>query len=372
MKYIAFYDVPEINAEKRYVNAAARGVIEYMIDVFSSITTVEVLSPGRTLHKKGVFHGKTVRISENAVLKIPFTFGVKTRVGRIISLLWSQFWLFFYLLFHTKRGEKVVFYHSLSLMTMISFLEKLKGIKPVIEFREIYSDINSVSRRLTKKEHHYYQCAYAFIFPSDAIRIILGIDNKPYALAPGAYTVHDYGEQRFSDGKIHCVYAGNLRREKGGAFLAIKAAKLLNEDYVVHILGNGSVEQIEAINEEINNTKTKSKIIYDGFYSGEDFYRFISRCQIGLATQQTGSFSNTSFPSKILSYMGCGLKVVCPNIDSIKESPISDYVNMYDEKRVASIAETIDLSAKAEFADYRKVLRELDKELKDQIGFLFS
>ena len=70
MKYIAFYDVPEINAEKRYVNAAARGVIEYMIDVFSSITTVEVLSPGRTLHKKGVFHGKTVRISENAVRNI--------------------------------------------------------------------------------------------------------------------------------------------------------------------------------------------------------------------------------------------------------------------------------------------------------------
>ena len=35
MKYIAFYDVPEIKNENRYVNAAARGVIAYMIEALS-------------------------------------------------------------------------------------------------------------------------------------------------------------------------------------------------------------------------------------------------------------------------------------------------------------------------------------------------
>ena len=54
MKYIAFYDVPEIRNENRYVNAAARGVIEYMIKMFSEIEPVEVISPGRTLSSKGV------------------------------------------------------------------------------------------------------------------------------------------------------------------------------------------------------------------------------------------------------------------------------------------------------------------------------
>ncbi|MBQ9247070.1 MAG: hypothetical protein IJ171_00615, partial [Ruminococcus sp.] len=110
MKYIAFYDVPEIRNENRYVNAAARGVIEYMIKMFSEIEPVEVISPGRTLSSKGVYRGKKIKISDCAVIKFPFTFGVKTKIGRILSLLLTQIWLFSYLFFHTKRGEKVVFY----------------------------------------------------------------------------------------------------------------------------------------------------------------------------------------------------------------------------------------------------------------------
>lgn len=371
MKYIAFYDLPQIKNENRYVNAAARGVIEYMIQMFSEIEPVEVISPGRTLSSKRIYRGKTLSISDNAVLKIPFTFGVRTRIGRILSLMWTQLWLFTYLLCHTKRNEKVVFYHSLSLMTIISVLYRLKGIQPILEFREIYSDINKVSKRLTKKEHQYFNCAYGFIFPSDAIRRILNVNNKPYVLAPGSYSVHRFTEAKFSDGKIHCVYAGNLRRDKGGAFIAIEAAKFLDERFVIHILGSGNDNQIKDLQIEIDKEKTKANIVYDGFLTGEGFYRFLGSCKIGLATQQPGVFSNTSFPSKILTYMGCGLAVVCPDLETVRLSPIAEFMNMYREEDYYSIAEQINIAAE-KTVDYSNVLSELDKKLKQELQQILS
>ena len=344
MKYIAFYDVPEIRNENRYVNAAARGVIEYMIKMFSEIEPVEVISPGRTLSSKGVYRGKKIKISDCAVIKFPFTFGVKTKIGRILSLLLTQIWLFSYLFFHTKRGEKVVFYHSLSLMSIISMLCKIKGIQPILEFREIYSDINKVSKRLTKKEHTYYHCAYGFIFPSNAIRKILGVIDKPYVLAPGSYSVHRFNGEKFHDGKIHCVYAGNLRRDKGGAYLATAAAEYVSEKYVIHILcGSYSEKAIAEYQKEIDKVsqKTKCRIVFEGGKFGEEFYRFLNKCDIGLATQNNGDFSNTSFPSKILTYLGCGLPVIAPPIDAVRFSPVSDLVTEYKDFEPVIVAEAI-------------------------------
>ena len=374
MKYIAFFDVPEIKSENRYVNAAARGVIEYMIKVFSSIESVEVLSPGRTLNHNGIYHKKTVNVSENVTIRFPFTFGVKSKIGRLLSLLWTQAWLFSYLFFHTKRGEKVVFYHSLSLMTIISVLCKIKGIQPILEFREIYSDINKVSKRLTRKEHTYYQCAYGYIFPSDAIRRILGVNDKPYVLAPGSYSVHRVTQEEFHDGKIHCVYAGNLRKDKGGAYLAADAAEYLSDQYIIHILsGSYSEKAIEEFQKEIEkiSQKTKCRILFEGGKYGEEFFAFLNKCDIGLATQNDGDFSNTSFPSKILTYLGCGLCVIAPPIDAVRLSPISNLVTEYKDFDPTIVAEAI-IGIDSKGNDTRLELEKLHYDLVSSVKTMIA
>lgn len=370
MKYIAFYDTPEIKSENRYVNAAARGVIEYMIDALSSVNNVEVISPGRTLHTKGFYKSKKIQLSDNAFLKVPFSFGVKTKIGRVLSLAWTQVWLFIYLFFHTHRGEKVVFYHSLSLMKMISVLHSIKGIKPILEFREIYSDINPVSKKLTKREHKYYKCAYAFIFPSKAIKNHLDIGDAPYVLAPGSYLTHKYMDSSFGDGKTHLVYAGNLRKDKGGAYLAADAAKYLPENCIIHILSGSYSEQgLKNFKEKMNEVFVDSKcsIIFEGAKFGEEFYQFLNKCDIGLATQNDGSFSNTSFPSKILTYMGCGLKVVAPPIDAVRLSPVGDLVSYYQSFEPKEVATTIEECARKKITDVQSKIEELDKELRKDL-----
>ena len=373
MKYIAFYDSEDFKSENRYVNAAAREVVEYMFDVFSTIDNIEIISPSRTLNTKGVYKGRRVKLSDKVTLRLPFTFGTRTKIGRYASMLWIQMWLFFVLLFGTQRGERVVFYHSLSIMGTISLLAKIKGIEPILEFREIYSDIDDVSKKVRKIEHSFYKCAYAFIFPSEAIKNSMDIGNTPYVLAPGSYFTHGYAKDNFGDRKVHAVYGGNLRRDKGGAYLAIDAAQYLPDNYVVHLLSGGySDAEFDAIDKEIKavNQVSRAKVVFEGSKFGDEYYRFLSKCDIGLATQKNGDFSNTSFPSKILTYLGCGLKVVSPPIDAVKLSPASGFVYTYEEFDGKSIAEAVVKAYSSTSIDIIEEVKKLDTELKETVSEL--
>lgn len=369
MKYVAFFDLPEYEKEKRYVNMAAFQVVAYMINVFSSIDSVEVISPSRTLHKKGYFKGRTTQINKNAKLILPPTFGSNGFISRFLSRLLIQLWLFWYLLIHTKRGEKVVFYHSLSIMTTIKLLTLLKKIKPILEFREIYSDINPVSASAKRREHSFHTCAYAYIFPSEALKNLLQIGDKPYVLAPGSYTVYSESKKTFNDGKIHLVYAGNLRKDKGGAFVAVECAQQLDDRYVIHILGRENENVIKELCAYIKLAEEKSeiaKIIYEGYKRGKELYEFLAKCDIGLAVQKPGAFNNSSFPSKILIYLGCGLSVITPNIDAVKLSPISSLVTMYDGDDISTLASAIKNVTK--IPNPTQEICRLDSALKRQLS----
>lgn len=79
------------------------------------------------------------------------------------------------------------------------------------------------------------------------------------------------------------------------------------------------------------------------------------------------SFNDTSFPSKILSYMSNGLEVVSANIGVVKNSKIGQYIHFYevqDEKEIANVILNINLNAKSNNVD---VVKELDKEFKEDL-----
>ena len=81
---------------------------------------------------------------------------------------------------------------------------------------------------------------------------------------------------------------------------------------------------------------------YEGCLSGEQYIRFVQKCSIGLSTQKPDArFNDTSFPSKILSYLANGLRVVSIRIRAVEESPISDLVVYYNEQSPELIAKAI-------------------------------
>ena len=377
MKYVAFYDTNKYLNENRSVALCAANVTEYMIDIFSEDDELQIVCPARTRNRKGIYRSRKTAISDNTTLVMPFTFGAKTPVGRALAILYDLLWLFFYLTVHTKKNETVVVYHSLSTMLPIRLVKRLKSINLILEIREFYSDARQEYEefgqnleKLHEKEMKYFQIADKYIFPSEILNSIVNIKNKSYAIAPGIYKPEMVLEQqKWEDGKIHIVYAGTLRKSKG-VYDAIDVVEKLPENYCVHILGSGDKERLDAVNNEIECVSGKSlaNIIYEGELRGEEFIRFLQKCHIGLSPQnKDAGFNSTSFPSKILTYLSNGLDVVSVKIPAIETSPVGKYIHYYHGNDLDSLAETIVGIDVNNTVDKTKLLKNLDKELRNRI-----
>ena len=219
------------------------------------------------------------------------------------------------------------------------------------------------------------KAADAFIFPTQLLNESVNDANKPFSVVHGTYQIEQNRSARFNDGKIHVVYAGTLDPRKGGGVAAAASAEFLPENYHVHILGFGSEAQIADMKQLVAEVAQKSKanITYDGVLSGEDYIRFIQSCDIGLSTQNPdAAFNATSFPSKILSYMANGLRVVSVRIDAVETSAVADLITYYDEQTPEAIAKAItDVDMSAPY-DSRARIAELDARFREELKRLIE
>ena len=381
MKYVAYYDIPEFLSEQRSVALCAANVTEYMLEVIQSFASVEIVSPSRTRNKSGFYKGRKNKISEKATLIQPPTFGVKTRIGRVIALGYTSLWLVVYLLTHLKKNETVMVYHSLATLTPIRIVKKLKRINLILEIREFYSDarqnyeeFGQNMSKLHRKEMKYFGIADSYVFPTELLNRLVNVSNKPYVLAPGIYkSFENDNARKWDDGKIHIVYAGTLREAKG-VYDIIRLAEYLPENYYIHILGSAPDDRLKRVKQEIETTgkNAKASISYDGQLRGSDFTDFLQKCHIGLSPQaKDASFNETSFPSKILTYFSNGLEIVSVRIPAIEESPIGDYIHYYDDS-LESMAETIMSIDLTKRKSNKEKLESLDRELKDNMKTLIG
>ena len=112
---------------------------------------------------------------------------------------------------------------------------------------------------------------------------------------------------------------------------------------------------------------------YDGLLSGEDYIRFIQSCDIGLSTQNPdAAFNATSFPSKILSYMANGLRVVSIRIPAIEQSAVGDMLIYYDKQTPQEIARAIRAVQMDALYHSRVRIQALDQAVCEQMGGLLK
>ena len=108
---------------------------------------------------------------------------------------------------------------------------------------------------------------------------------------------------------------------------------------------------------------------YDGLLSGEEYIRFIQSCDIVLSTQNPdAAFNATSFPSKILSYMANGLRVVSIRIPAIEQSAVGDALFYYDRQTSEEIAKAILSVDMNSSYDSRTLIHALDNAFFMHIG----
>lgn len=343
IKYIGFYDVHD-SVYKRNCALPATNKMDYIAEAIGQAGfKVHVVSPSwfvdSSSHAK--FHPeKTVLLDENKKITFAPSFGTSNKIIGYVKIVFGLLWLFLWLSINTNKNEKIIVYHSPWLVLPILLAKKIKRLHLILEVEEIYSDVSSLHPYFDKLERCIFAKADSFLFSTELLSARLK-NNKPYKVIYGNYKVYDRLALPINDGKIHLLYAGIIDSHKAGAFHAIESALYLPEKYVMRIIGFGEVKKLLLRINEINKI-AKCKVVYDGIKINDEFASYCQSCHIGLSTQKMqGDYVSSSFPSKILTYLGLGLSVVTCSIDVVLMSKINEYVHYYHFDTPGSIAEAI-------------------------------
>lgn len=376
IKYYCYYDSEKKVVDRSYC-LAATNKIDYITQVLNCSAHVDLISLAGGLNKSSYFNylsGSTTQLDKFKTLKLFPSINSKFMVFRVLGRNFTKILLIYHLVFCCKRGESIIVYHSLGYANIFFILKKIKKIRLILEVEELYADVTGKAKD-REKEIRLFDVADAFIFSTELLAESINITHKPYAVVYGTYKTQYDRNFRFDNDLTHVVYAGTLDPRKGGSAAAAAAAMYLDSSFHIHILGFGSIEEIENIKDQIKSIQEKSPclITFDGLLSGERFIEFIQACDIGLSTQNPdAAFNATSFPSKILTYLSNGLKVVSIRIPAIEKSSIGRLVHYYDEQTPKNIADSIVLASKKESFDSRKKINELNEDFKQSLQFLLG
>ena len=372
MSKTVYFGMCSFNDNVRSYSLASNTLMEYVTDVLHN-TCDNFLVVSYAPKKTDVKQKAEEVTLENGkrVLYLPQALNNdKSKIKRFFTRLKNESALKKGLLNVLNDGDTLVVYHSLGIMKHISEIRRKRKIKLILEVCEIYSDVRG-DKKEREKELDFIKSADGYIFSSSTLNRLLNKENKPFAICMGAYkNAPIYDKVPSEDKKCHIVYAGTFNLIKGGVVNAIEAAKYLDEGYHLHLLGLAEGELFKVVVKKMLETlaETGCEITYDGCLQGEEYLKFLQKCDIGLSTQTgTSAFNETSFPSKILVYLANGLKVVSCNISPVKSSELSNDLFFYEGTDPESIARAIQEANKAEKTDTRATVSKLDKEFCEQI-----
>ena len=375
IKYFSYYASVKDNSDRNCAPSAVDKV-DYIVKVLNDNGhDVEIISSAVTKNKKKCSRGGIYKLNEHTSLKLFFSFPWGNLFQKTLNIFIMNLHIFIELM-KVKSEEKIIVYHSLGYMKVVHFAYKLKKFHLILEVEEIYSDVTN-NYKMRKKELEYFKDAHSFIFPTKILSNIINKEIKPEVIIHGSYFVESQSKKinALNDGNIHCVYAGTLDPRKGGASAAVKAAEYLPHNYHIHILGFGTKDNIREIKQLINTVSkiSKAKITYDGVLRGKKYKEFLQSCDIGLSTQNPdGIYNLTSFPSKIISYMANGLRVISIKIPVVESSNVGKYIYYYDNQDSFNIAKAIkNIDIKRKY-DGRRIINQLDKQLKKEMITLIN
>ena len=243
--YLGHNNAPSVTGEERVVSLAAVTKMDYIASVLNRlgrrVCFISMAGPVRG----SVSKGGTFELSDDVSLTLwpalprggklnGFVnyIGLRRRTEEFLDSLGPE--------------DTVVCYHSLEFCSLLPRAKRRAGFKLVLEVEELYSDVTGRPVDL-ERERRSFAAADAFIFPTRLLAEKVGTDGRPYALCSGVYRPAPHVAERRGDGLVHVVYAGTLDPRKGGAAAAAAAGAFLDDLYAVHILGDGSAEQVAAI-----------------------------------------------------------------------------------------------------------------------------
>lgn len=347
VKYVAFYGRGVLSSTKN-ASPAAMAKIDYVAQCMIGLgCDVEVISPIWNVRTPdgGAKISKNEEPALDSSFKICYLLGNWIFLNRLkfINVILANLLLIWKIILNSKRCDRLLIYHSLAIVPAVTILRLFTKLPIILEVEEVYTDVGrwrEYAKRIERAYIRFVPNSYLLStegleksVPEDKIRIIV---YGPYTVASGSVRNFDRSGDR-----IKVLYAGIIDQQKRGAFNALAATAYLDERYELRIIGFGDVDELNLEIEHLRRM-TECRIGYDGFKSGPEFLDYCSKFDIGLSTQKMdGDYLVSSFPSKILNYLICGLKVVSPRITCVVDSEIGRLVTYYHNDDPMEIAEAI-------------------------------
>ena len=361
MKIVAFYS--NRNSGIGPTSPAAVNKLSYIIDsMIRCGKNVELLSLCSISAEKKIKKHETF-IGNQFVIKYQTCSPKKGVISKIVHKIFDPLKVFFFLSKNIKKRETIYVYHCINYLRIIKHFIKSKELNLILEVEEVYGDVTS-NKKIINKERKIFDLANSFIFASELLDEKINVNKRPSSILYGPYTEKPFYNTSFNDNKIHCVYAGTFNETKGGADNAIKSALYLDGKYQMHILGFGNDKEkkrILTLIDEINK-KTQCKVFFEGLLIKDDYDKFLQKCSVGLSTQNSvGAFNESSFPSKVLSFMANGLNVVTPKLQVLEESKISRFMNYYECNNPNDIAKVIKSLVIKDSLEEKECIKKLDE-----------
>lgn len=373
MKYLSFFDT---DLNRRRIKMASANKVRYICEAFNRIgEDIEIVSCSMTA--KTALPASTERLNDHTTVRYFKTAGeVRSKPAKLLQMCIRNLRLFFYLLGNTERGETVAVYHSLINMRCVSLAKRIKGFRILLEAEEIYNDVFKRSESSRKAEMRFLRGADMYLFPTEVLAEKINTEHKPQAIVYGAYEYDpNAANTRPRGDTIHVAYTGSFDPHKGGLKGALEAARHLDSRFDLNILGTDTPARVAELEQYIaEHSGVDSCIIrYDGVKKGRDYTDWLRGCDVGLSTQDPeASFNNTSFPSKVISYLSCNLRVVTYPIEVLTRSEFNDVLVYYSENTPQAIADAvmgIDYDAPYDGAS---VIAELDASFQNQLKALME
>lgn len=372
MKIVAFYSDKE--SGRTDSSLAANSKIDYIASRIKNCGyDVELLSLCVECNKKNI-KKETKATKDGIPVHYINAFPRKTFIQKVFHKLFDSLRVLFFLKNRLQKNETIILYHSTRYLRAISFLHRRMNINLILEVEEVYGDVTFDVKK-TKKEYKFFANACAYIFPTELLNERINKNGKPYLIVHGNYSNTPFFKECFNDNKVHCIYAGTFDSNKGGAQFCVTACRYLSSNYHLHIIGFGTKKDTDDIKKLIEQVSSLSKctVSFDGLLSGEEYLRFIQKCQVGISCQNPdGLFNDTSFPSKVISYLANGLRVVSIRIPVLEQSFVSESIIFYDEHKPEELANAIMSLPVNSHYNGRDLIKRLDENFKKSICNLLN
>src|SRR5680860_266187 len=244
--YISFY-LNQDEIEGRKLEVAAQSKISYIVESIKKAGfDVVVVSTAFTKEGLSFSPQKEVKVDPQESHVYLAAMSSKNIVLRKTRKTFMQLQLFLYLLKSVGENDAVMAYHSLPYIPVIKLFKKLKKIKFVLAFNDLYALHFTNTKKVSKIKNiecSFFNIADGFLFASPYMMELVD-ESKPAVISYGSYRIVKTARQE-DNGKIHIIYSGVIENLRKAAKLVANAAVFLPKDYIIHIAGYGTEENIK-------------------------------------------------------------------------------------------------------------------------------